>query len=383
MKGFVNAKVYVEGKGIVRTCIGFENGKIAYIGDDSASIEPIAEIASDQIIVPGFVDEHIHGAAGSDAMDGTEKDISVVANAIAGEGTVAYLPTTMTQSPTNIEKAMIAVRNYMSTTHDDGAEVLGLHLEGPFISKKHVGAQPIEYVAEPLVETFERYQQASGGHIKIVSMAPEVPGAIALVKHLASTGVVASIGHTDATYDDIDAAISAGAKNITHTYNAQKALHHREIGTVGSALLRDELNCEMICDTIHVSVPAMKLVFKNKPHDKVTLITDAMRAKHMPDGESELGGQLVIVKGEEARLVDGTLAGSVLKMNFAIRNVVERCGVAFTDAIDFASANPAKTLGVFDRLGSIRVGKDASVAILNPDYTVAMTIRSGKVIYKA
>lgn len=383
MKGFINAKVYVEGKGIIRTNVGFEGGKIAYIGNDTTGIEPIAELAEGQIVVPGFVDEHIHGAAGSDAMDGTVKDISIVANAIASEGTVAYLPTTMTQSPENITKAMTAVKDYMSTPHEDGAEVLGLHLEGPFISKKHVGAQPIEYVAEPLVETFEKYQQASGGHIKIVSMAPEVPGALELVKHLADTGVVASIGHTDATYDDVDAAISAGAKNITHTYNAQKALHHREIGTVGSALLRDELNCEMICDTIHVSVPAMKLVFKNKPHDKVTLITDAMRAKHMPDGESELGGQLVIVKGEEARLVDGTLAGSVLKMNFAIRNVVERCGVALTDAIDFASMNPAKTLGVFDRLGSIKVGKDASVAVLNPDFTVALTVRAGKVIYQA
>ena len=383
MKGFINAKVYVEGKGIIRTSVGFEGGKIAYIGDDPTGIEPIAALTEGQIVVPGFVDEHIHGAAGSDAMDGTVKDISIVANAIASEGTVAYLPTTMTQSPENITKAMTAVKDYMSAPHADGAEVLGLHLEGPFISKKHVGAQPIEYVAEPLVETFEKYQQASGGHIKIVSMAPEVPGALELVKHLADTGVVASIGHTDAGYNDVDAAISAGAKNITHTYNAQKALHHREIGTVGSALLRDELNCEMICDTIHVSVPAMKLVFKNKPHDKVTLITDAMRAKHMPDGESELGGQLVIVKGEEARLVDGTLAGSVLKMNFAIRNVVERCGVALTDAIDFASMNPAKTLGVFDRLGSIKVGKDASVAVLNPDFTVALTVRAGKVIYRA
>ena len=214
-------------------------------------------------------------------------------------------------------------------------------------------------------------------------MAPEVEGADELISYLSANGIVASIAHTDAGYKDAVCAVAHGAKNVTHTYNAQKGLHHREIGTVGSALLLDELNCELICDTIHVSVPAIKLVVKNKPHNKLTLITDAMRAKHMPDGESELGGQLVIVKNGEARLVDGTLAGSVLKMNNAIKNVVTLCGVSFTDAVDFATINPATTLGVADRLGSIKEGKDASVAVLNRNtFEVALTIRDGKVVYE-
>ncbi len=384
MKGFVNCKVYVEGEGIVKRSIGFEGGKIAYIGDSSEGIEPLMVLTEDQVIVPGFIDEHIHGAAGCDAMDGTVEALSSIASAIASEGTVGFLATTMTQSPENIGKAMTAVKQYKAESHPEGAEVLGLHLEGPFISKKHVGAQPIEYVVDPDIEVFKRYNEMSGNAIKIVSMAPETEGAGDLISYMAENGVVASIGHTDATYKDISAAVERGAKNITHTFNAQKALHHREIGTVGSALLLDELNCELICDTIHVSVPAIRLVVKNKPHGKLTLITDAMRAKHMPDGESELGGQLVIVKGGEARLVDGTLAGSVLKMNNAVKNVVTLCDVPFTDAVDFATINPATTLGVSDRLGSVRVGKDASVAVMNQKtFEVAMTVRGGEVVYKA
>ena len=169
---------------------------------------------------------------------------------------------------------------------------------------------------------------------------------------------------------------------MTHTYNAQTGLHHRDVGVVGTALLEDELNCELICDTIHVSVPAIKLVVKNKPHQKVTLITDSMRAKHLSDGESELGGQLVIVKNGEARLVDGTLAGSILKMNDAIKNVVTKCGVKFEDAIDFATINPAKNLSLDEKIGSIKVGKDANFAIINrKTFEILMTIREGNVIF--
>lgn len=383
MRGFVNCKVYVEGEGIVRRSIGFEKGKIVYIGEDSMGIEPLMKLSDSQVLIPGFIDEHIHGAAGCDAMDGSEEALSTIAKAIASEGTVGFLATTMTQSPENIGKAMLSVKEYKKNAHPEGAEVLGIHLEGPFISTKHVGAQPIEYVAAPSVETFKTYNEMSGNAIKIVTMAPEATGAGALISYLASKGIVVSIGHTDATYDDITEAVKWGAKNITHTFNAQKPLHHREIGTVGTALLTDELNCELICDTIHVSVPAIRLVVKNKPHNKLTLITDAMRAKHMPDGESELGGQLVIVKNGEARLVDGTLAGSVLKMNNAVKNIVTLCGVPFTDAVDFAAINPASTLGVADRLGSIKTGKDASVAVINEKtFEIAMTVRAGEIIYK-
>ena len=379
MKGLKNVKVYIKNVGIVKTNIGIENGRIAYIGNEE-NIEPIFE--TDGIVVPGFIDEHIHGAGGADAMDGTVEALQTISEFLAREGTTGFLATTMTQSPENITNALKAVKKVREKGAYKGAEVLGVHLEGPFISPKHVGAQPLEYVATPDAELFDKYNEASGNSIKIVTLAPEVEGGLGLVKHLSNIGVVASVGHTGGKYADVVNAVAAGATNVTHTYNAQTGLHHREAGVVGAAMLLDELNCEMICDTIHVSVPAIKLVIKNKPHDKYTLITDAMRAKGMPDGKSELGGQEVFVNNGEARLADGTLAGSVLKMNVAVKNLVEKAGVPLTDAIDFATYNPAKNIGVLNERGTIEVGKRADLTVLNSDFEVLYTLVNGKIVYK-
>lgn len=381
MQGFKNALCYIEGKGVIKTNLGIENGKIVYIGDDESLITDAYSYVDGQIVVPGFIDQHVHGAGGADAMDGTIDALSTIASALASEGTTTFLATTMTQSEQNILNAMKAVNDYIKADKPEGAKVLGIHLEGPFISVKHIGAQPLEYVAKPDKEVFDKYNSASGNNIKIVSLAPEVEGADELIAHLNKNGIVASAGHTDAGYNDIEKAIDSGLKNITHTYNAQKALHHREIGTVGSAMLFDSLNCEAICDIIHLSIPAIKLLIKNKPHDKFTLITDSMRAKHLCDGISELGGQKVIVKNGEARLENGALAGSILKMNDAIKNLVTKCGVCFTDAIDYATINPAKNLGIYDVAGSLKEGKNADLAVLNEDFSVSLTIRNGKVIY--
>lgn len=381
MKGFKNVCAYVEGQGIVLTNIGIENGKIAYIGQDDSKITDVIHVENGQIVVPGFIDEHIHGAAGSDAMDGTVDALSTIANAVASEGTTGFLATTMTQSPENISKAMSAVKDYMAMDSQEGAKVLGIHLEGPFISVKHIGAQPLEYVANPSIEVFDDYYKKSGNAIKIVSLAPEVDGASQLVSHLNDLGVVASAGHTDAGYKDIEKAISLGLSNVTHTYNAQKGLHHRDVGVVGSAMLFDSLNSEAICDLVHLSAPAIKLLIKNKPHDKFTLITDSMRAKHLPDGISELGGQTVIVKDGEARLENGTLAGSILKMNDAVKNLVLKLDVPFADAIDFATINPAKNLKLDDKIGSIKVGKNADFAVLDGEFNVIKTFRNGNLIF--
>ncbi len=381
MKGFVNVKAYVEDKGIVWTNIGIENGKIAYVGNDASKITEAIPFNGDVTLVPGFIDEHIHGAMGADAMDGTVEALSTIAKAVASEGTTGFLATTMTQSPENISKAMNAVKEYTLANPSEGAKVLGIHLEGPFISVKHIGAQPLEYVATPSIEVFDDYNAKSGNAIKIVSLAPEVEGADELIKHMTAKGIVASAGHTDAGYKDIEKAIESGLSNVTHTYNAQKGLHHRDVGVVGSGMLFDSLNCEAICDLVHLSAPAIKLLIKNKPHDKFTLITDSMRAKHLPDGLSELGGQEVIVKDGEARLRNGALAGSILKMNVAIKNLVEKLDVSFTDAVDFATINPAKNLKIDDKVGSIKVGKNADVTLLDKDFNVMLTIRDGNVIY--
>ncbi len=383
MKGFKNVNAYVYGKGVIKTNIGVDGDKIVYIGDDAQKITQPFPYKDDQIVLAGFIDQHVHGAGGSDAMDGTVDALSTIAGCLAKEGTTAFLATTMTQSPENITNAMTAVKDYMTACPSDGAQVLGIHLEGPFISTKHIGAQPLEYVAKPSIEVFDEYNYASGNAIKLVSLAPEVEGADQLIQHLASLNVVASSGHTDAGYDDMEKAVKNGLSNVTHTYNAQKGVHHREVGTVGSAMLIDSLNCEAICDLIHLSAPAIKLLIKNKPRNKVTLITDSMRAKHLADGLSELGGQTVIVKNGEARLENGALAGSILKMNDAIKNVVLSCNAPFTDAVDFATINPAKNLGVDKEMGSIEVGKKANFAVLTEEFSVALTVRDGNIIYKA
>ena len=381
MKGLKNVDIYVDGLGIIRGEIAFENGIIkSLVGGVT---EEIAKFSSQAIVVPGFIDEHIHGANSHDSMDATYNNLKSIAVSLAREGTTGFLATTMTQSVENISNSLYNINKYVESCEIEGAEVLGVHLEGPFISPKAVGAQPIEFILNPDVETFKRFNEIAGGNIKMVSLAPEMQGAKELIKYLSKNNIVASIAHTKATYEDCQDAIKWGATCVTHTYNAQTGLHHRDVGVVGSALLNDDLYTEIICDTIHISIPAIKLLLKNKPLDKVCLITDSMRAKYMPSGEYELGGQPVLVENGEARLKDGTLAGSVLKMNEAVKNLVEKVGVKFTDAIDYATKNPAKNLGVYEEMGSIKVGKKANFTVLDKNtYEVLLTVRNGNIIYK-
>lgn len=380
MKAFKDAEIYICGK-TVKTGLAF-NDKIASIGGDipQAEVLPLPEGA---VVVPGFIDEHIHGAGGADAMDGDVNALATIAGTVAKEGTTTFLATTMTQSSDQIMGAMRAVKQYRLQNSAAGARLAGIHLEGPFISPAYKGAQPEQFIAKPDVGVFEKYNEASGNAIKIVTLAPETEGMSSFIGYLKSKGIIPSIGHTSAKEREIAAAIKCGASHVTHTFNAQSPVHHRDIGAAGSALLYDSLVCEIIADTIHVSVPAMKLLFKSKDRDSVILITDAMRAKGLSDGVSELGGQTVYIRGSEARLADGTLAGSVLKMNCAIKNVVEKVGIDFGRAIDSATINPAKALGIDGETGSIDLGKRADFAVLSKDYDVLYTIRDGNIIYRA
>lgn len=386
MKGFKNVLAYVDGKGVINCDIAVENGIIKEIGTKLDITEPFPYRDGD-IVLPGFIDEHIHGADGVDVMDGTVDALSVVSKALAREGTTSFLATTMTQSRDNILKALSAIKTYMDMAKqpngfDGGAEILGVHLEGPFISEKHIGAQPLKYLSDPKPQVFDEYFAASGNSVKLVTLAPEEHGADELLRALTAKGVHPSAGHSDAGYNDIKAAIQNGLDCVTHTFNAQRGIHHREIGVAGSALLEDELYAEAICDLIHLSAPAIKLLVKNKPKDKLILITDSMRAKNLPDGESEIGGQKVIVKNGEARLENGALAGSTLKMNDALKNLVLKLDVPFTQAVNYATANPAKHLGVFDRKGSIKAGKDADFCVLTCEFAVETTITRGKITYR-
>lgn len=376
MKCFKNVRAYITGEGVTRTDITFDE-RIEEVGHARGEEVKLPENA---IVLPGFIDVHVHGAGGSDAMDGTREALDVIGKKLAQEGTAGFLATTMTQSEEKIKKALEAVRDYDGAC---GARILGVHLEGPFISPDFAGAQPREYIAAPDVAQFEKYDCASGGKIKKVTLAPEEKGADTFIKHLAERGIVPSLGHSSATAADVSRAIESGAKSVTHTFNAQSPFKHREIGLAGSALLRDELHCEIIADGVHVSFEAIKLLLKNKPKEKITLITDAIRAKGCGEGESELGGQKVYVKDGQARLSDGTLAGSVLKMNVAVRNMVRKVGVPFETAVAYATENPAKELGIYGETGSITQGKRADFTVLDDDFNVLMTVVGGKLVYRS
>lgn len=376
MKCFKNARVYVAGKGIITTDITFD-AVIRSIGSADGERIPLPQNA---LVVPAFIDEHIHGAGGADVMDGSVDALGVIADTLAREGTARFCATTMTQSNANTLAALAAVKAYREKRRQTGAELIGVHLEGPFVSAKRAGAQPREYIMPPDIELFDEYMRASGGCVKLLTVAPELDNAEQLIRHATACGVVCSLGHTDATYVEAVHAAECGARCVTHTFNAQSPFTHREAGTVGAALLTDALYTELIADGIHVSVPAIKLLVKNKPDGKIVLITDSIRAKGLPDGESELGGQKVFVRRGEARLADGTLAGSVLKMNDAVKLLVRQCGMRVETAVDCATIVPARNLGIDGICGSIEVGKAADFAVLDDDFNVLMTVCGSRML---
>ena len=378
MKAFRKVKAYITGEGIKETDIVFEK-KIQNF--QANGLEEEIVIPENCIVLPGFIDEHIHGAGGADISNCSHAVLKQVAQTVAKSGTTAFLPSTVSQTAESMETTLTQIRDYMKSEEKAGAEVLGSHLEGPFLANRYKGGMREENLLLPSVETFDYWYKISDGTVKMITLAPELTNADELIKHLKELNVTVSIGHSAATYQDVIYAKECGATCVTHTYNAQSPLHHREVGVLGSALLCDELACELIADTIHVSVPAMQLLVKNKPSDKVILITDSLRAQGLPQGVYEAGGQTIVVDGTCCRLQDGTLAGTVLPMNGMIRNMVEKVGVPFTQAIDYATINPARNLNVENRKGSIAIGKDADFSVLDSNFDVYMTIRGGEVIY--
>lgn len=373
----IKGRIYVEGKGILETAVSIKDGKIVAIGEAKGEF---LELDKNQILVPGFVDKHIHGANHSDSMYPSEEDILNISKTVAKEGVTSYLATTMTQSIDNINKALKNINDYIGKKIPEGAEVIGIHLEGPFINKMYKGAQPEEYILDCDVDQFKKFEKLSGDNIKQVTLAYEQNGKD-LTKYLASKKIVASLGHTNATAKEVLEAAANGATSLTHSYNAMKPLHHREAGTIGGAMLADNMYLEVISDLIHVSPEAIQILYRIKGKEKLIVITDAMEAKHLPDGKFQLGGQDVFVKGNEARLESGALAGSVLLMNNGLRNIKKVLGVTLEETIDFATINPARNIYVDDKKGSIKVGKDADFAVIDEDFNVYKTIRGGNVIF--
>ena len=380
----LNGTIITPFQSLENKAISIEKGKITAIKerkvmDIPAGVEVID--AGGGFVAPGFIDIHVHGGGGSDIMDGKYEAVKQVATTHSRFGTTAFLPTTMTMSKDKIIGSLKSIHEaFIKGT--GAAEILGVHLEGPYISSEKKGAQKEKDIKKASTREFLEFNKASGNLIRLITIAPEMPGAIDFIRWLHKQGVIVSVGHSNATYKQVQEGIKAGLTHVTHTFNAMRGFNHREPGVVGAALSSPKLILEMIADGIHLHPVAMKILIKIKEIGKIVLITDAMRAASKPEGTYNLGGQEVTVVRGQARLKDGTLAGSVLTMDKAVCNMVDKVGVSLTEAIQMATASPARCLGVESKKGSLEPGKDADIVILNKKLKVELTMVKGKIVYE-
>jgi N-acetylglucosamine-6-phosphate deacetylase len=323
--------------------------------------------AAGQTAIPGFIDIHIHGAGGHDVMEGTGEAMSTVAQTLARHGTTSFVATTVTASPDDTCRSVEGIARYITQqfeTLQPKAEVLGVHYEGPFINKARRGVHPAEWVQLPSAELLQRFVQAAAGKARILTIAPELLGAIPCIHAAREAGIVVAMGHTDATYEQARAGIVHGARHAVHVYNAMRPFSHRDSGVIGAVLTSQEVTAELIADGIHVEEAAMRLLLQAKGPGCVILISDGLSATGMPDGKYMLGNFEVTVAGGVCRNAEGKLAGSTLTLDRALRNVVA-LGISLPDAVRMLTTNPAKLLGIEFKKGALRTGADADIVLLD------------------
>jgi len=332
-------------------------------------------------LLPGFIDIHVHGGFGGDFMEACTESYEAITRFHASQGTTGMLATTVTASKEAIEKVLRATADFQAAGMQH-AELLGVHLEGPFISEKFPGAQNPAFISAPQLGWVKQWAAEYPGLIKQLTLAPEKEGAIELIEWLAANDIIAACGHTDAKYADMAKAADAGLSHAVHTYNAMRGLHHREPGTLGAVMSDDRIYAELIADGEHVHPAAIRILLAAKPSDKVILISDAISSAGMPDGRYDLGGLPVIVKDGIARLEDGvTLAGSSLTMIRAFRYMMDNTKLAIHEVSRLASGNAAERLGIYDRVGSIAVGKVANLVWTDAELDINRTWVNGRAVY--
>ncbi len=361
----------------VPLALTIRGGRIASVNEAPDAALPTLDV-SGCTILPGFIDLHVHGGAGHDTMDATPAALAAMAAFFAQHGVTAFLPTTMTAPHVDIRRAVAAV-GALSTQSPDGARMLGVHVEGPYISPVYPGAQPASFIRPPELAEFAELLRA--GPVRMITLAPEVRGADALIAAAQDAGVIAVWGHTNATYEECARAAGLGITQATHTYNAMSPLHHRKPGALGATLLLDTIYAQLIADNIHVHPGAMALLARCKGIERTVLITDAMRAAGLPDGAYELGGQGVTVQNGACRLADGTLAGSILTMDQALVNFMAATGLGLATAWPVTSRTPAQALGLAAEFGSLAVGYQCDLVLLDADLAVVATVVGGEVVY--
>ena len=379
----INGSVFLEDGKFDEVDVVCKDGLIADIGQDVASSSD-TEIfdASDCYVIPGLCDIHLHGCMSFDACDGTKEALAAMAKYEASVGVTSILPTTMTypeETLTTIAKAVADYRKYDNDT-EGFATIHGINMEGPFISPEKKGAQNPKYIQNPDFDMFHRINVASGNSVRLCDIAPETDGAMEFIDK-AKDETRISLAHTTADYDTCKEAFRRGAKHLTHLFNAMPAFTHRAPGPIGAAAENENVTPELICDGIHVYPAAVNLMYKVFGADRLIMISDSMRATGLPDGEYELGGQPVIVKGRRATLHDGTIAGSATNLFDCMMTAVKEMNIPLADAILCASRNPAKAIGVYDTVGSITIGKQADFVIINKsDLSIKKVIVRGKYV---
>ena len=364
MKAIVNGKILLPDREVIGQALLFDQ-KIVGLSDTVPEGCAVID-AGGAYVAPGLVDVHIHGYLGADASDGDMEGLRTLARGILQNGVTSFLPTTMTVPWEELERAFGCIRAFMAESarpEFDGAQALGCHAEGPFINPKRKGAQAESAILPPDADKLLAHQDV----IRLVTLAPEMPGALDCIRALRGKMRV-SIGHTDTDFETAQAALAAGADHFTHTFNAMTGLNHRNPGAVGAALA-SEAWCELIADTFHVHKGVFSIL-RRCCGERLVLITDCTRAGGLRDGQYELGGQPIFVKGIECRLADGTIAGSVLKLNDAVRNFRDATGAPLYEAVARASYSPARSLGLDARKGSLLPGRDADILLMDGDCRV-------------
>lgn len=374
---FIQSKKIWIADQFISAVIEVKDGKIAGVhpyGSKKADVD-----YGDKRIVPGFLDIHCHGAYGFDTNDANKEGLRGWSKGIVSEGVTGFLATTITQSEEVLTNAVANVAAVMEEGYE-GAEILGIHFEGPYLDMVYKGAQPEQHIVKGTIEQFERYQKAAKGNIKYITMATETDEDFELTKYLAENGVVVSIGHSAATYEEAVMAWANGARSMTHVYNGMTPFNHRENGLVGAAYRLRTMYGEIICDGNHSTTAALNNFFMSKGPDYSIMVSDALMAKGSPAGSKFIfgGNEIEIHEDGSAHLTsNGKLAGSTLRLNEGLRILVEEAMVPFNYAINACTINPAKCLGIDDRKGSIMIGRDADLVVLDTDYSVIQTYCKG------
>jgi len=381
-KAICAKKIYTPFELWDKSCVLIAEGKI--IGIKKQEEVDVSEYDmtrfENSMIVPGFIDIHTHGVVGHDSMETDIEIFNKESKFYAKHGITSFVPTTMAQSKKNTIFAIETICK-ASDLKMNGAKIVGIHLEGPYFNLEKKGAQSAKYIRDVDLEELQDFIKASNNFVVIVALAPEVKKALEAIKFLSENGITSSLGHTNATYKEAVRGINAGAKHATHIFNGMRAYHHREPGVVGAVLLNNGVTCELIADLVHLHPQTIKLIYKLKGPDKMVLISDSMGATGLGDGDYSLGGEKVVVKDSIARLEDGSLAGSTLTLDKALRNVVTIEGIPFKDALRMITYNPAREISLERNIGSISIGKMADLVVLDELLKVKATFVAGKKVF--